>query len=369
MKILFDGLCLNSNFSGVQYYAYNLMKQASFDRYGEFVFDTLVPAGFDYGKYTQNLISVRTRNRVERIWYEHTVLKKIFKTNKYDIFHNPSYILPRNFNNNSVVTVHDLIAKDFPKLCKNSNALYYNLQLKNTVKKASKIIAVSHKVKNDIIRSFDIYPEKIEVIYHGVDDIFFNRFTKEELKENIAKYNIPEKYILFVGNLEPKKNLSLLIQAFSILRQNRYFEHKLLIVGQLGWKYKEIFKTVDKLKLRGKVIFLDYVERNDLPLIYQNASLFVFPSIYEGFGIPPLEAMASGIPVIVSNAGALPEITSGYCLYTDPYSVEELSMKIELGLNSTPDYVSEAYKHARSFTWEKCWSETKKVYESINPGL
>ena len=366
MKILYNGLCINGNMAGVQYYADHIMREALKSSPEHYEFHALISRSYAgelpaNGSYIRPII----HNRMHRILYEHSILNSISK--RYDITHCPAYILPGKLRGRGVITIHDTIALDFPELCKNSNALYFNLRMKRGIRDAAHIITVSEKAKEDIIRNCNISPDKITAIYPGIDPIFRHEENQQRIQEVKSKYALPDRYMLFTGNIEPKKNLPGLLRAYDILLR-RGMGHKLVIVGQWGWKYKDVLKCLEIPGLRENICFLNYVERADLPAIYSLAGLFVFPSIYEGFGFPPLEAMACGTPVVASYAGALQETTGGNAVYVDPYSPEDIASKIELCL--TDDGLRErlirnGYSHACSFTWDKAWKQTLNVYKAI----
>ena len=354
LKILLNGLQLSDTNTGVQYYTENL-------------FDGLkkvnaVDINFQLLKSLPTGSLDRSNNRLKRVLFENTSLPSYFRKNNFDLYHSPNYVLPYFLDFPSVLTIHDLITFDYPKLCQNESVLYFRLLLPRSIKKATKIIAVSNTVRNDILRNFNVPEEKIEVIYHGINPIF-----KKSLDEAILKkYHLPDKYILFVGNIEPKKNLERLIKAFNLLKINTGIPHKLVIAGKKGWKYKPVFRAIAKLKIDKEIIFCGYVSECDLPVIYSMADLFVFPSIYEGFGIPPLEAMACETPVLISNTGALPETTGGRCLQVDPFDISELAKGMYQLLtddNLRSKSIIDGKEFVKQFSLEKAAKETLSVYE------
>jgi len=242
--------------------------------------------------------------------------------------------------------------------------LYFKLLLRRSIKKSEKLISVSETVKKDILFRFNIPDDKIVVIPLGVSDIF----SKTINSKVTFKYSISNKYILFVGNIEPKKNLIRLLKAYHKLINEGKISHQLVIAGQKGWKYKEIFKTVQSLNLQDKVVFTGYIPENNLPALYSMAELFVFPSIYEGFGIPPLEAMVCETPVLASNTGALPETSGGSCLMVNPYNTDEIANGIHKLLTDVTlrsYYIKKGKKWAEQFTWERTAKDTLDVYKSI----
>lgn len=370
-KVLINGLLLNKELSGVQYYIKNLL-----DEYGRMSSSELEFSALLTSHYQKNIINnknlrvetlnLENKNRIKRILFEHFRLSKLF-IKKYDLLHAPGYILPYNWKKASVLTVHDLIALDYPQYCQNETVTYFKILLADSIKKATKIIAVSNKVKADILHRFDIKEEKIHVIYHGISERFKRLSANNKITDSIReKYNLPKKYILFVGNIEPKKNLVNLINAFYKLKNKNEIEHKLVIVGKKGWKDKFVYKSVSKLKIDRELKFIGYIPEEDLPAIYSMADLFVFPSLYEGFGIPPLEAMSCEVPVLISNRGALPEITGGSCMQVDPYNIEEIANQIYKLLTDkkmSERLVEEGKEWVKRFSWKTTALETLKVYK------
>jgi glycosyltransferase involved in cell wall biosynthesis len=353
-KVLVNGLQISSFNTGVQYYTHNLFKEFKKIEKDSISIDIV-----------QNLPPTRLSlkfPRINRIFYENYFLPKFLLHNKYSIYHSPNYVLPYYINTPSVITIHDLITFDYPELCQKESVLYFKLLLKHSVKKATKIIAVSETVKNDILKHFDVSPSKIEVIYHGIGPIF-----KRTIDETILyKYHLPKKYILFVGNIEPKKNLERLVRAFDLMKRTKKLKHKLVIVGKKGWNYKSVFRIIDELYISGEVIFTGYVPEEDLPTIYSIADIFVFPSLYEGFGFPPLESMACEVPVLISDKGALPEITGGICLQIDPYCIDEIAegmYRLLTNIKLRERSIQQGKEWVKQFSWEKAAMETYMIYK------
>jgi glycosyltransferase involved in cell wall biosynthesis len=373
MKILVNSLLSNGCFSGVQYATENLLQAISCRKPSVDYIETLVSK--DYGgvlKEKDNFhlqdAGFSTANRGRRIFYENFRLGSYFSNNGFDLYHSAGYVLPFFSGIPSIVTIHDLIAIDFPQYCKNETALYYGLFLPRSIHKAKKIIAVSDTVKRDILRHFVLDPDKIEVIYHGVESIFRKITCEESLERVTRKYKLPPGFLLYVGNLEPKKNIRRLIEAYMELRRHAGIRQKLVIAGRKGWKYDDIFQIVKREKMEQDILFTGYVEREDLPCVYSLADLFIFPSLYEGFGLPVLEAMACELPVLISNQGALPEIAGEIYPQVDAYNVEDIAKKI-LVLLGDPELraknISYGIKRIKQFSWEKAADETLAVYKKI----
>ena len=369
-NILINGLLLNGKLSGVQYYIKNLLDEYDKIQNSKYNIRTLLTSqnkeNIISGYLNIENFSISAKNRIKRIIFEHFMLPKLYAANN-ELLHAPGYILPFFWKKASVLTVHDLIALDYPLLCQSETAFYFKLLLPYSIKKATRIIAVSNKVKEDILNSFDIEEEKIHVVYHGISKQFKRIPSNNQITKRVSKKsNLPRKYILFACNIEPKKNLFNLIKAFQKLKTNEEIEHQLVIVGKKGWKYKSFFKKIMELKIEKNIIFTGYIPEEDLPAIYSMADLFVFPSLYEGFGIPPLEAMACEVPVIVSDKGALPEITGGKCKQVDPYNINEMAkgiFKLITDSNLRERSIQEGKKWVKQFSLEKAAIETLRVYE------
>jgi len=372
IKVLYNALHLTGQFSGVQNTVEQLMKEAFMNPDSDIDFEAICPANYqinlkEYPFQKLTRINIDTSNRWQRIGYEHFFMNRYFRKHEENILHCPAYIQPWKWGAPSIITVHDIIALNSPEYCSPSNRLYFNLLLPRSILKASKIITMSHTVKEDILRKIKIKPEKIKVIYPGINDIFFRIPSGKNLANVKRKYLLPEKFILYVGNIEPKKNILRLIEAFENLIRRSDIPHSLVIAGKFAWKCKDVLQKISK-NPNTRILFTGYIEQSDLPALYTLADLFVFPSLYEGFGIPPLEAMACGTPVIVSNAGALPETTMGNALITDPLSVDSVaSAMLNLIENTTlrNQLIEKGKHHVQQFKWDRAWSETANFYKLL----
>lgn len=284
-----------------------------------------------------------------------------------DLIHNiGQYPVPIAGTRKNIITIHDLIPILYPSYVTPVYALQSKLFLPEMLRNASAIITVSESTKQDIIRHFRIEPDKIHPIHHGVSD-HFSRRSGSEVQEFKNKYGLHHPFILFVGALEPKKNIPMLVKAFGQCL-DEYPSLELVIAGKKFWKFEEIFTTIGDLHLEKKVRILDFVPYDDLPLLYNAASAFVFPSRYEGFGFPPLEAMKCGTPVIVSNRSSLPEVVGPGGITVDPSDEYALRRKI-LDIITDPDYAAKQSEyglmHAASFTWENCVKKTLDTYYQV----
>jgi glycosyltransferase involved in cell wall biosynthesis len=228
-------------------------------------------------------------------------------TGPVDIFHSPDFVLPPVRRAKTLVTVHDLSFIRYPQCADANLRAYLNKVVPRSVHRADGVLADSQSTKEDLVALLGVEPARIEVVYPGVEERFRPIEDQALLEKVRARYGLPPHFILGLGTLQPRKNFTRLIEAFADLRSAICDLH-LVIVGGKGWLYENIFATVEQLGLDERVIFPGFVADEHLPALYNLADLFIFPSLYEGFGIPPLEALACGTPVITSNASSLPEV-------------------------------------------------------------
>jgi glycosyltransferase involved in cell wall biosynthesis len=291
--------------------------------------------------------------------------KKLFKD--FDIIHNPSHFYTfSKLGKHYVCTIHDLtpiIFSDWHPLWKSlSSRVFFPRLFKNS----DKIIADSLCTKKDLVKYYSIPEAKITVIHLGIAPEY-RQLSHENVQIIRNKYDLNFPFVLFVGNLEPRKNIPALMKSFTLCKRKQT-DLKLVIVGQKGWKYDEIFTTLAVLHIQKDVLFLEYVPQEDLPGIYNAASLFVYPSFYEGFGLPPLEAMQCGVPVITSNTSSLPEIVGEGGAMVNPHDIQGLAdMMYDMLSNDNlrKQNIMYGLSRAKMFTWEKCAQETQKVFDEV----
>ena len=303
------------------------------------------------------LILDRTQNKL----WEHLKLPSIVNKGNFDLFFTPDHVLPLlPVKCKKVITVHDLSFVKFPKLFSFAKRIYKQLMTPVSIRRADRIIAVSENTKKDIVKLFKIDPDKVTVVYNGVSGEFKKVEDKAVLDKVRNKYGLPNHYILFVGTIEPRKNIINLIKAF----KKSAADHHLVIAGKAGWMSDALIKEI---KSHDKVQWVENVETKDLPALYSMASLFTYPSMYEGFGLPILEAMACGAPVITSNISSMPEVAGDAAVLIDPNNADELAQAIKDILKNEvlrKSLTSRGYEQAKRFSWDKCAKETIKVYES-----
>lgn len=285
---------------------------------------------------------------------------------KMDKFFSPHIFLTANQKNcERIATFHDLSFEKYPELySKNKNFWHFAMKPKKQAERADKIIAVSNSTKQDLIEIYNINPNKIRVIYSGLSPLLKQAVTEEKKRKVAQKYHLSEKYILYLGTLEPRKNISSIIKAFAKSKQSGFLKNtkiKLVIAGTKGWLYQEIFNTAKELNLKEEIIFTNFIEEADKPALYEMAQIFIYPSFYEGFGFPPLEAMARKTPVITSNISSIPEAVEDGALIINPCNIDEIKQAMEKILSDkklAQELVERGIAKTHKFNWEKCGRET-----------
>ena len=370
MKIGVNFHCSDGYISGVEYYALGLLNGLlSIDRENEYVVCTNRP---DLVKHqvvaTANLMVVPVgpfKTRIGRILWEHWALPHRVAEYKLDVLHCPSYICPCiRTSAPYVVTIHDTLAMDRPRWCKPTNAVYFNLALARSARIASRVMSVSHQSAHDLRRHTSIPFSNIRVVPGGIDERFHPGGDRRRRRRVRRRYRLPERYLLYVGNIEPKKNVSTVLKVQQKLRTEG-LDHKLVIAGRRSWKAQTEWKAIACGVASGEVVWAGYVERDDLPYVYQMADVFVFPSLYEGFGFPPLEAMACGTPVVCSARGALAETVADAAMVIEPTDVPRIAAAAR-GLITDARlrdrYIEKGLRRSRLFTWRRSAEAALSVY-------
>jgi glycosyltransferase involved in cell wall biosynthesis len=317
--------------------------------------------------------SIRKLPLSERLW---TILWQRLRvplpvdlyTGALDVFHSPDYVLPPVRRGRKVVTIHDLSFLRYPEGAEPSLRRYLSSAVPRGAKEADLVLADSESTRRDVIELLGIRSGKVRVVYPGVSETFRPIEDPDKLAAAKERYQLTLPFLLSVGTLEPRKNLIVLLEAYALLRRQVGLEHKLVIAGAPGWQYEGIFRRVEDLSLEGHVSFLNYVPERDLPALYCLADVLVFPSIYEGFGFPPLEAMACGTPVITSDSSSLPEVVgdAGLMVPADDgvalaAAVRELTESASLQARLAKKGLS----RARQFSWQRTGEELLTVYADL----
>lgn len=269
----------------------------------------------------------------------------------------------------TVVVIHDLIEFNVKSKFSRLRIFYRKISYPVTAKRADRIITVSENSKKDIIRFCKVSPEKIDVIYNGVDPRFHLLDNKEILKI-LKKYKLPEKYILFVGTIDsPGKNCINLVQAYYKLKRKKGFERKLVLVGKKGFGFEKMVLKIQELSLKDDIFLLGYVPDDDLPAIYNGAEVFAFLSLYEGFGLPIIEAMACGVPVITANTSCFSEIVGDAGILVNPFNIDEIAGSI-LNVIISKDLKErlrfKGIERAKNFSWTDAAEKTLDVFKKLS---
>ncbi len=336
----------------------------------------------------------------KKLWTLIGLSKKLFKNeNKLNVFFSPTHYLPFTFSCPSVVAILDVSYLHFPHLFNKRDLYQLKFWGRYSISKAKAIITISQSSKNDIIKKYHVDPSKIFVIYPGIKQVSSIKYQVLSMEELQKKFGIGKNYILFVGTIQPRKNVVRLIEAFSLLVRGPvslhprptssrasltagarrgspalatprdYSDLQLVVIGKKGWQYEKILEAPKKFNVEDKVKFLDSVSDEELPSFYKNAKFFILPSLYEGFGLPVLEAMKYGCAVIASNVSSLPEAGGDAALYVDPNNTRDITEKMEKLLDDQKlreEMIKKGYRQIEKFSWEKSARETLKVLESVS---
>ena len=294
----------------------------------------------------------------------------VLKREAVTLFHAPHYVLPPLVPCRSVVTIHDCIHLMFPQYLPNRFAFTYaRASIAFAARRATRVLTVSESSKRDILRFVDLPPEKIDVIYNAYDERFGIEPCEEDVIRVRERYQLHDQFVLYAGNVKPHKNLGRLIEAFNLVRQRGLDNLKLVLIGDEISKYAALRRAVHRHQLHKYVRFLGYLPEETLAVMYRLAAVFVFASLYEGFGLPPLEAMASGTPVVTSNLSSLPEVTGDAAVLVDPYDPRAIADGIYSVL--TDDSLRRSLRakglaRARQFSWEQSVRRVHEIYRQVS---
>lgn len=289
-------------------------------------------------------------------------LPKTVRRDRPDVFFSPTHYAPPFISSPQVISILDVSYKHFPEMFRKKDLYKLLWWGKYSVKKAKRVITISQNSKDDIIKEYKLLPQKVEVIHLGIKDLSDSKMKKEELFQT---YDISSPYVLFVGTLQPRKNVRRLIQSISLLKNKKV---SLIVIGKKGWMFDEIMLAPEKFGVADRVKFLHDVSNDALPVFYKNAECFVLPSLYEGFGLPVLEAMRYSCPVITSNISSLPEAGGNAALYINPEDVSDIAEKIDEVLESKTlreRMIKLGEEQVKKFSWEKAAKETLRVLEQV----
>ena len=374
MKIAIDIRTINKPRSGVGYYVTNLIqKLQDIDEDNQYC---LISNNGEYentfraqANFENHRTWVSNENHLFGDFWESFYLPRLLEKKNVSVFHGPAFMVPLiKRNMATVVTIHDIVSFIMPDTIPMKYAFYMRNLIKLVSRKADRIISVSHSTKKDLIAWLGVPEEKITVVHQAVSETFYPAENGDGGAQIRRRFGIHGRYMLFVGNLEPRKNLSRLMEAFAMARERLGGPIQLVICGKKGWLCSGILKTYERIRRGDDILITNYVNEQDLLGLYQNAEMFVFPSRYEGFGLPALEAMACGAPVITSNVSSLPEITGGAAMLINPSDVGEISeamVKLANCASLRSELKEKGFRQAKLFSWAKTARETLDVYRSL----
>jgi glycosyltransferase involved in cell wall biosynthesis len=363
LKIGIDAREIEGEMTGIGRYLTGFIKYASKISHEYFLYYSRRPE-IDLSCFN---VKIRILKGSNLLW-DHMILPKALNKDRIDLFFSPYYKKPWSLKCKSIITVNDL-----NPLFNENSSFWYRIYFKKIIKRSLDsvdfVLVLSTYVKEQILKFFGIDKSKIIVNSAAVDNISFHRIRNEaSFRVVLEKYGIESDYILYIGNLMPHKNVSSLIKAYSELSEDIKNKYKLVIGGSKNWTYRQLVKLVDRLGLVNNVIFTGFIFNDDLIYLYNAASLFVFPSFKEGFGLPPLEAMACGVPVIASNVTSLPEVIGDAGILVNPYNIQELAKAISVVL--TQEYlrrslIEKGLERANRFSIEKMGSRILEIFEKL----
>jgi glycosyltransferase involved in cell wall biosynthesis len=366
---------------GVGHYTYQLIRHLlKLDTENEYVlfFDFRVREK-DVKKFSQSNVKVKFYPFSDYKKYLPVAYSEILGTatlakEKLDVLHStsPQSRIPMGYGGKCVVTFHDMAEYNCPQCFPTLKMTRDKAVLNMMASKADKIIAVSNSIREDVQEQFKVDPKKISVIYSGLDKRFFEGVEAGGQKV-LAKFGIEKKYILFLGTLEPSKNITRLLEAFQKFKEayqktNNHFDYQLVVAGKRGWLSEEYRQMVKDLGLSKDVVFTGYVVGDELVPLFKGAQFFVMPSLYEGFGMTVLEALATGTPAIISKVSSLPEIAGDAAYYVNPLDTAEIAQamtKFATDDNFRNSFIAKGLEQAQKFDWDKAARETLEVYKSL----
>lgn len=375
MRVVINTIPLLSPLTGVGSYTYNIAKRLkSLDNsyrytyfYGYFSKDLLV--------YTAEKRVLRDFNKIKYYAKKIPFVARSLRTLKgylskipykeFDLYFEPNFVPLDGISAKEVITtIHDFSFYKYPQWHPRDRIAFFKEKFWKNIYKSHTIITVSHYMKAEVLELLSFNSDKIKVIYNGYDKDVFKIYSPSELSAFKYRFKLPKYFLLFVGALEPRKNLECLIKAYIGLNKDIKKDLKLILAGASGWRNQGIMGLINKEK--DNIYYLGYVSNQELAFLYNLATLFVYPSLYEGFGLPPLEAMACGCPAVVSNVSALPEVCGDAAYYVDPHHVESVAEGIYKLLDDEDlrkKLIKRGLERAKAFSWEKSAMEHLKVFE------
>lgn len=300
------------------------------------------------------------------MYWDHLVVPRVARKHRLNLLFNPYLSVPLRGHFRKILVMHNSEWFTMPEVFWFTERLTGSLRMKAFMAAADKIISVSNAVTEDCINATGLPRSKFKTIYHGLGDGFKIISDNTMLRRAQEKYHLPDRFVLFVGGIYPQKNLSVLLQAFALVAQK--VPHQLVIAGNTRWKHSGDLNLIKEKGLANRVQLLGWVNQEDIPALYNLAACFVYPSLYEGFGLCLVEAIACGCPTVAASTGALPEVAQGAALLVDPKSdleIKEAILKIISDRELRQQLVQKGLARAKDFTWDKCATETLKVFHDV----
>jgi len=370
MRIAINSLAMKSEFYGGGRYIKNLIRSLSnLDKANEYIIYASQSGYDEFGGLGENFqYEFAPGSRPLRLAWEQTFLPWDLKRKKVDLFHGPAFITPLWKSCCYVVTIFDLAYFLTPETDTLAKRVYFRTLMPRVAKKADSVIAISQNTKADICELLGVPKSKVAVTYLAADESFYPRTDSLEFRRVQQKYRLGNRYLLFVGLIEPRKNLKLLVEAFVRILGN-HPEIKLIIGGDLAWGYDDLLGLVRHNHIQERVLFIGRIAPEDLPAVYSHAEAFVYPALLGGFGLPVLEAMACGTPVITARNSSFPEIVGDAGILVDTQRADELEEALSLVLTDKElrgRMKEKGLDRSRLFSWEKTARETLEVYRQIS---
>lgn len=319
---------------------------------------------FYYNNVSENHCNWMNNEMAKLIWTIFPLPYHLFFSAKADVSFFFNYFVPPFVSGKKVVVIHDMSFKVYPETSRLRTRSMMKINLTRSCKRADHIVTVSEFSKQEILKYMNIAPEKVSVIYPACDPKIFNTALEPSIDIIQKKYNIPKRYLLYLGTLEPRKNIRRLIQAYSQAKKNHLDLPPLVVAGKKGWLYQDIFNEVIAQEMINNIIFTGYLPDKEIIGLLKGATAFLFPSLYEGFGMPVLEAMACGTPVLTSDCSSLPEVVDTAAILVDPLSVDSIREGIEdIAFNETlrQKLSKEGLQQAKKFTWAAAVTKLTKI--------
>ncbi len=371
MRIAFDAKRAFYNNTGLGNYSRNTIRQLSaFYPDNEYLLYTPSVSKaikFDKGKNSKIITPNTFSGKLFKSFWRSYLINNQISSEKPDIYHGLSNEIPYGIKSTkikTIVTIHDLIFLRYPELYKPADRKIYDRKFRYACENADLVITVSQQTANDVIEFYKIPESKIKVVYQGCNPLFFSLIDEKQKTEIRKKFNLPDKFLLYIGTIEERKNLLGIIKA---LHENK-IDMPLIAIGRKTSYFEKISAYISQNSLENKITFIENLSNTELPAFYQLATIFIYPSIFEGFGIPILEALASGTPVITSQGGCFPEAAGTNSIFVDPCKTESIGEGILKVLSSKElrvNMIVEGRKHAKLFTEENVARNLMKTYEEL----